>query len=97
MDVLGIVLLAIIAICVILMIRAGKQESDVDSSTAKSGAGVITETTKETVTASPDPALPVHHTIYACGTADGKRLCSCCDGENRLDARTCTVCGRDLT
>ncbi len=94
MDSSGYFLLLIVIAAVIALIYIAKKQSSLDDPTPTPKPDPKPEPKPDP---KPEPSGPPQNTIYSFSSTSTKRLCPFCDGENQYSAKTCIICGRDLS
>ena len=103
MAVGGWVLLGIVAACVVALIIVVAQQKKIDKKMESLAVPPKPEPPKPgpskpepSKPEPPAPEGPKQNTICAYRSAEKRRLCPVCDGENSMTAARCHICGEAL-
>lgn len=99
MTPVGIILLAIVVGCAIVLIGISRKRKAADrEKVCVPSESVVPhlEEKEEPVTPVATSVVPSQNTIYLFRRKTASRLCPFCDGENGERASACSICGHDL-
>lgn len=81
--------------CVIALIYINKRAKALEKELPAATTVAVAETGKSAPTK--EEVCPSQHILYSYKSSVTRMRCPFCDGENQYSARSCIICGRDLS